>query len=101
MQKILKQNIIRFTTFFVLFVLCVAMVLGSQMTAPVAFADTSAGALAYDTTNVMDDLENTTIDGIPFDVKDYPFDEKRDTDMLLFAEYCYSFYTNKQGNYSL
>ena len=101
MQKILKQNIIRFTALFVLFVLCIAMVLGSQMTAPVAFAETSAGALAYDSTNVMDDLENTTIDGVPFDVKDYPFDEKRDTDMLLFAEYCYSFYTNKQGNYSL
>lgn len=101
MQKILKQNIIRFTALFVLFVLCIAMVLGSQMTAPVVFAETSAGALAYDSTNVMDDLENTTIDGVPFDVKDYPFDEKRDTDMLLFAEYCYSFYTNKQGNYSL
>ena len=101
MQKILKQNIIRFTALFVLFVLCVAMVLGSQMTAPVAYADTITGNLEFDKTNVMDDLENTTIDGVSFDVKDYSFDEKRDTDMLLFAEYCYSFYTNKQGNYSL
>ncbi len=101
MQKILKQNIIRFTALFVLFVLCVAMVLGSQMTAPVAYADTITGNLEFEKTNVMDDLENTTIDGVSFDVKDYSFDEKRDTDMLLFAEYCYSFYTNKQGNYSL
>ena len=101
MQKVLKQNVIRFIAFFVLFVLCVAMVLGGQMTAPVAYADTITGNLEFDKTNVMDDLENTTIDGVSFDVKDYSFDEKRDTDMLLFAEYCYSFYTNKQGNYSL
>ena len=101
MRNVLKENVIRFTAFFVLFVLCVAMVLGGQMTAPVAYADTITGNLEFDKTNVMDDLEKTTIDGVPFDVKDYPFDEKRDTSVLLFAEYCYSFYSNKQNNYGL
>ena len=101
MRKILKVHFQRILSFFVLCVLCVVMLLGGQMTAPVAYAETSAGVLAYDSTNVMDDLEKTTIDGSSFDVKDYPFDEKRDTSVLLFAEYCYSFYSNKQGNYSL
>ena len=98
MRKILKVHFQRILSFFVLCVLCVVMLLGGQMTAPVAYAETSAGVLAYDSTNVMDDLEKTTIDGSSFDVKDYPFDEKRDTSVLLFAEYCYSFYSNKQGN---
>ena len=101
MRKFLKVHFQRILSLFVLFALCVAMFLGGQMTAPVAYAETSAGTLAYDSTNVMDDLENTTIDGVSFDVKDYPFDEKRDTSVLLFAEYCYSFYSNKQSNYSL
>ena len=101
MKKILKVHFQRILSLFVLFALCVAMVLSGQMTAPVAFADTVTGNLEFDKTNVMNDLEKTTIDGVPFDVKDYPFDEKRDTSVLLFAEYCYSFYSNKQSNYSL
>lgn len=101
MRKVLKAYFQRILSLFVLCVLCVAMFLGGQTAAPIAYAETSAGVLAYDSINVMDDLEKTIIDNVPFNVKDYPFDEKRDTTVLLFAEYCYSFYSNKQGNYSL
>ena len=101
MRKILKVHFQRILSLFVLCVLFAAMLLGGHSTVPVAYAETSVGKLAYDSTNIMDDLEKTTIDGVPFNVKDYPFDEKRDTAVLLFAEYCYSFYSNKQNNYSL
>ena len=57
--------------------------------------------LSYEQTNVMDDLRNATIDGKPFSVTDYPFDEKKDTRVLSLVEYCYSFYEEKQGNYNL
>lgn len=76
----------------------ITMLWGGNISAPVAFAEDTPG---YDATNVLDDLEGAEIDGKAFDLKDYPFDEKRDTAVLLFAEYCYSFYYDKQGNYGL
>ena len=76
----------------------ITMLWGGNISAPVAFAEDTP---AYDATNVLDDLEGAEIDGKAFDLKDYPFDEKRDTAVLLFAEYCYSFYYDKQGNYGL
>lgn len=76
----------------------ITMLWGGNISAPVAFAEEAPG---YDATNVLDDLESAEIDGKAFDLKDYPFDEKRDTAVLLFAEYCYSFYYDKQGNYGL
>ena len=43
MRKILKVHFQRIFSLFVLCVLCVAMLLGGQMTAPVAYADTAIG----------------------------------------------------------
>lgn len=101
MRKKVKDNLIRVSALFVLCIYCTAMILGCRFSSPVAYADTSAGILEFDKTNVLDDLKNTTIDGVAFDIKAYPFDEKCDASVLLFAEYCYSFYSNKQDAYSL
>ncbi len=62
-----------------------------------AFAD----EVSYDKTYVMDDLESSTIGGKPFDVEDYPFDEKQPLSVLYFSEYCYSFYSERQSNFGL
>ena len=101
MRKILKVHFQRIFSFFVLCVLCVAMLLGGQMTAPVAYADTVVGNVKMDSSNVMDDLQNSTIDGMPFDISNYAFDESKQTQVFMFTEYCYSFYSNMQGNYEL
>lgn len=101
MKKILKVHFQRIWSLFVLCVLCVAMFLGGQMTAPVAYADTAIGDVQMDSSNVMDDLESSTVDGKPFDFRDYAFDESAETNVFAFAEYCYSFYSNLQGNYGL
>ncbi len=101
MKKILKVHFQRIWSLFVLCVLCVAMFMGGQMTAPVAYADTAIGDVQMDSSNVMDDLESSTVDGEPFDLRDYAFDENAETNVLAFAEYCYSFYSNLQGNYGL
>ena len=58
-------------------------------------------ALTYEQTNVLDDLTNATIDGKPFSLTDYNFDTKKETKVLSFVEYCYSFYENKQDKYGL
>ena len=101
MKKILKVHFQRILSLFVLCVLCVAMFMGGQMTAPVAYADTAIGDVQMDSSNVMDDLQNSTVDGEPFDLRDYAFDENAETNVFAFAEYCYSFYSNLQGNYGL
>ena len=55
----------------------------------------------YEQTNVLDDLKKSTIGDQPFDLSTYNFDESKETKVLSFVEYCYSFYSAKQGNYGL
>lgn len=58
-------------------------------------------AVSYEQTNVLDDLTNATINGEKFSLEEYNFDEKKETQVISFVEYCYSFYENKQGRYGL
>lgn len=101
MRKILHDNFMRIVSLLVFVVLCVAMVLGGHSTAPIAYADTLIGDVQMDSSNVMDDLQSSTVDGEAFDFRDYAFDEQGETNVFALAEYCYSFYGNMQGNYGL
>ena len=101
MRKIMKDNFKRIAALLLLVLLCMAMVMGGLVSAPIAYADTLIGDVKMDRTNVMDDLESATVDGEPFDFRDYAFDESSETNVFAFAEYCYSFYGNMQGNYGL
>lgn len=56
---------------------------------------------AYEQQNVMDDLKGATIDGKPFDVGDYPYRHNDKPRIILFAEFCYSYYASKQSDYGL
>ena len=64
---------------------------------PVSAEETSKSV--YEQTNVLDDLKKSTIGDQPFDLTQYNFDEKKETKVLSFVEYCYSFYSAKQDNY--
>ena len=44
-------------------------------------------ALTFDGTNVLDDLEGATIDGEPFRLEDYNFDERKELRVISFVEY--------------
>ena len=68
---------------------------------PATFPVQAETALTYEQTNVLDDLTNATIDGKPFSLTDYNFDKNKETQVLSFVEYCYSFYENKQDKYGL
>ena len=50
----------------------------------VAYADPE---LEFDKTYVLDDLEGSAVDGVPFNVADYPYDKNGDVEILGFAEY--------------
>lgn len=58
-------------------------------------------AVNFDTTDVMDDLAGSALNGVPFDVADYPYDKNGEIQILGFVEYCYSEYENLRGNYGL
>ena len=70
-----------------------------SMSVCVAFADSNV--IEFEKTNVLDDLKGTTINGKLFSTDLYTFDERQDTQVLSFVEYCYSADTENQENYNL
>lgn len=99
MLKFLKIHFQHIIGMLLLFVLCIAM-WGGQFFAPTVYADTG-GELKYDSTNALDDLQSSTIDGEPFDIADYPKNAQGTAQMITFVEYCYSQYENGFGNFAL
>lgn len=65
-----------------------------------AYAEEESG-LAFDKTDVIDDLKSATIDGKAFNINDYPYDEKGNIRLLTFIEYAYSFRQDQMDNYGL
>jgi hypothetical protein len=55
----------------------------------------------FDNTDVLEDLSSSTVNGKPFDIKNYPFDETKPVQIISFVEYCYSYRANKRDNYGL
>lgn len=99
MRKFLKVHFQHIIGVLLLFVLCIA-IWGGQVSAPSVYADTG-GELKYDSTNALDDLQSSTIDGEPFDIADYPKNAQGTAQMITFVEYCYSQYENGFGNFAL
>ena len=68
------------------------------------FSTTAYGAgngSSFHDTNVLDDLLSSTVNGKPFDVRDYPFDEDGEVQVISLIEYCYSYKANQRDNYGL
>ena len=55
----------------------------------------------FSKTNVLDDLESSTVNGQLFDVTEYPYSMKRDLQLITMVEYCYSFDENNLDHYGL
>lgn len=68
-----------------------------------ALADSGAQSLlsAFDSRNVFEDLMSSSVNGEPFDLKDYPYDNSGTLQLINFVEYCYSFDRDNQTNYGL
>lgn len=56
---------------------------------------------SFDSTRVLDDLLSSTVNGKPFDIRDYPFREDGEVQVISFIEYCYSYKANQRDNYGL
>jgi hypothetical protein len=87
----------------VAFLLCLLtfFLLISDVGARTARADTSDTTSAMDTSDVLDDLSRSTINGKAFSLSDYGKTSDKDTQVLTFVEYCYNYYANAQDNYAL
>lgn len=55
----------------------------------------------FEKRNVLDDLEGSERDGVPFSVESYGFKSNGITSLFSFIEFCYSFHENMQDNYGL
>ncbi|GHV02056.1 hypothetical protein FACS1894211_12830 [Clostridia bacterium] len=77
-------------------------VLGGGLRLPARSAYAAANAdVKFDDTNVLDDLQASTVNGQPFDLNAYPFVNGKAAQVINFVEYCYSFRVNMQENYGL
>ena len=86
-------------------VIAMLLVLISVFATPMSIVAASiseeSGSLDYSKTNVLDDLRHCTINGKPFNVADFPYDESKDIQVISFVEYCYSYKANQRDNYGL
>ena len=80
----------------ILVMLCTPFV-GVHNVKNTAYADSTS----FDSTSVYVDLTTSTVNGEPFDIRDYSFDESKETSLFSFVEYCYSFKANMRSNYGL
>lgn len=55
----------------------------------------------FDETNVMDDLQSSTVNGKKFDILDYVFDENKRLQIINFVEFNYSYRSSARENYAL
>ena len=85
----------------VLLLILIVTVVGIVLTAVPSTALAEEGGVAFDSTDVLDDLTSSTVNGEKFDLKNYPFDEEKQIQVLSFVEYCYSYRANQRGNYGL
>ena len=95
MRKILKGIFTAVISFALTLLTVVAGVF------PATISVSAEETITYEQTNVMDDLKGSTINGKEFSLTDYNFDAYKETQMISFVEYCYSFYQNMQDNYGL
>lgn len=102
MQKKVREKATRIAALFVLFLLCMGMLWGGRVFAPIAYAESNR-ALEFDKTNVLDDLAGATVNGKPFNLLNYPFYPSAEPEMHIVGviEYCYAYAANVNGNYGL
>ena len=85
--------------FCIIALLMVVCTLFTMVQPTTAFA--AEREIHFDNTDVLEDLTSSTVNGEPFNIRNYPFTETRDAQIISFVEYCYSYRANKQDNYGL
>lgn len=89
------------TLLIVACIVIATVICGLNITVPTAYADSEDIQTRYEQTNVMSNLNGSTIGGKAFDVKDYPHNGSGKPQIISFVEFCYSYYADKQDDYGL
>lgn len=84
--------------FVAISIICSYFIIGGVT---IAYAATSSVQAQYEKRNIIKDLEKSQINGEPFDFSEWNFDETKDTQVLSFIEFCYSFQASKRGDFGL
>lgn len=84
-------------------IIAIAMVVCTvfMMVQPIIVYAREEHEVAFDSTDVLEDLESSTIDGKQFNILNYPFNENGKIQVVSFVEYCYSYRMNEADNYGL
>ena len=90
---------VKIAAFLLVLLVCFGTVMGGQAVLS-AFAATDVQT-AYENTNVLDNLEGSTIGGKEFDIADYPHNDSGVPQIISFVEFCYSYYADRQADYGL
>ena len=98
-MKITKK-LQKLSCLFLLAIFTFALFTGFFPEKPV-FAEEGTKVIKIETSNVLDDLEGSTIDGKTFELKNFPEDSSLETTILNFAEVGFSKYKDNQQDYSL
>ena len=88
-----------FAAMLLCLLVCFGAVMGGQGNLS-AFAATDVQT-AYENTNVLDNLEGSTIGGKEFDIADYPHNDNGQPQVISLVEFCYSYYADRQSDYGL
>ena len=97
MKTLTKQ----FLTFLCIAVLCVVTVICGQGNLSASADTTDSIQEAYEQTDVISDLQGSTIGGNEFDLADFPHSDNGQPQVISFVEFCYSYYADKQSDYGL
>ncbi len=82
--------------YFLCVLLACITVLGGGSSAAFAVSSTN-----LDNTPVLQDLQESTINGEKFDAAHYPYNEQGEAKLLAFTEFCFSYKAELAGNYAL
>ncbi len=85
----------------ILCLLTVFLIICTSILNPLIVAAESSKETSFESSNVLDDLLSSTVNGQAFDIKDFAFNEKGSIQILNFVEYCYSYKESKQDDFGL
>lgn len=91
------------TKFNLIAILLIACTVFFAVQKVVLLSGTADAAISYpfDSTDVLEDLKSSRVDGQGFDLRHYSFDEDGRISIINFVEYCYSYWIEDRSNYAL
>ncbi len=85
----------------ILCLLAVFLIIFTLILNPLIVSADNAKETNFESSNVLDDLFSSTVNGQAFNIKDFVFNEKESIQILNFVEYCYTYKESKQEDFGL